>query len=359
MSRFLFIILLCVVRLSTYSQSGRIKPTPTPLPSPRPRVINLPPANAGSVRPLPTPAPKSKAADLSEETIRVESFLVPIPASVTDSSGRPISNLRLEDFQLEIDGKTVDVSDLSRYQIPVRLALLFDNSSTLSFAREFERTAAIRFLKQVLRPGKDQAALFTISTFERLNQPLTADVSQLVQAIQSFPPPEGATALFDGLIKAADFLRTADGRRIIVIVSDGEDNASRIETTLEKTIQAVQSANCQVFVVRTTDFENFKRSGTRNPSSNVRFLTAERRMQEITIQTGGAMYSPIDDGELDAAFTRISAELSDQYVLYYYPEDTDSDGRFRSIALRVKTRKDVTVRARKGYFSPKSSGTRN
>jgi VWFA-related protein len=73
-------------------------------------------------------------------------------------------------------------------------------------------------------------------------------------------------------------------------------------------------------------------------------------MQEISGQTGGTVYSPIDDRELDAAFTRISAELSDQYVLSYYPEDAEQAAQFRNIAVRVKTGKDLTVRTRKGYY---------
>lgn len=349
------LIILLSSALLAHAQSGRVKPNETPTPTPRPRVVYLPSGTSPDViKPSATPTPKPTTTDDSDgEVIRVDSTLVPIPASVTDGTGRSVTNLRREDFQLEIEGRVVDIGELTRSQTPVRLALLFDNSSSVVQAREFEKKAAIKFFRQVIRPDRDLAALFSVSSVSRLEQPLTPNVSQLIQAIQYFPPPEGATALLDGIIKAADYLKSVDGRRIIVIVSDGEDTYSDLETTLEKTVQSLQKANCQVYVVKTTDFENYKKTGDRKPNSNVRFLTAERRMQEITNQTGGAVYSPIDENELDAAFTRISAELSDQYILSYYPDEAETRGQFRNITLRVKTRKDLTVRTRKGYYVSK------
>ncbi|MEP6850633.1 MAG: VWA domain-containing protein, partial [Acidobacteriota bacterium] len=142
--------------------------------------------------------------------------------------------------------------------------------------------------------------------------------------------------------------------RVIVIVSDGEDTYSEITTTLEKVIKNLQLTDCQVFVVKTTDFENFKRTGQRKGNANIRALDAERRMIEITGQTGGSVYSPIDERELDDAFRQISAELSQQYILSYYPEnDAGMKGAFREISVAVKTKQNVTVRTRKGYYVPK------
>jgi VWFA-related protein len=135
-------------------------------------------------------------------------------------------------------------------------------------------------------------------------------------------------------------------------VSDGDDTSS--DATLEESLRALQTANVQVFVVKTTDFENNKRTGQRGGNANIRQLSAERRMQEIVKQTGGAVYSPIDEDELDKAFRQISAELAQQYILSYYPEnDSETPGEFRSIELSLKNRKDVEVRTRSGYFVPK------
>ena len=138
----------------------------------------------------------------------------------------------------------------------------------------------------------------------------------------------------------------------MIIVSDGDDTLS--DTTFEETIKALQVANCQVYVVKTTDFENFKRTGSRRGNANIRQLAAERRMNDIAAQTGGAVYSPIDERELDDAFKQISAELSQQYILSYYPDDDFAKrGQFREISLGLKGKSGMSVRTRKGYYVPK------
>lgn len=353
----LLTILFCIFSFGVFAQSGRIKPTEMPTPAPRPRLIYIPTeeiSTAPKSLPMPTPTPTVKNTENKDdgEIISVESNLVPIPVSVLDAQGRAVIDLKLNDFELFIDGKAAEVSEVSRSETPVRLALLFDNSSSVTTAREFEKKAATRFFKRVIRPEKDLAALYSVSTGTRLEQTLTKSVPQLVRAIEYFPPPAGATALLDGIVKAAEYLRTADGRRVIVIVSDGEDTIS--DATFEETVRAAQAANCQIYIVKTKDFENYKQTGQRGGNANIRVLAAERRMQELALQTGGAVYSPIDERELDAAFNQISAELAQAYVLSYYPEnETDKRGEFRTISLSVKTRQSVNVRTRKGYYVPK------
>ncbi len=262
-----------------------------------------------------------------------------------------MTDLKLADFQLTVDGKAAEIADVFRSETPVRLAMLFDNSSSVNIAREFEKKAAVRFFRRVIRPDKDLAALFSVATGTRIEQTLTKNPDQIIRAIENFPNPEGATALLDAIIKAADYLKNVEGRRVIVIVSDGDDTIS--DATFEETIRAVQQANCQVFIVKTTDFENFKRTGGRGGNANIRQLAAERRMQEIAAQTGGAVYSPIDEKELDQSFTQISAELAQTYILNYYPEEIPKTNEFRSIALKIKGRDDLIVRTRKGYFALK------
>ncbi|MBS1797067.1 MAG: VWA domain-containing protein [Acidobacteria bacterium] len=351
--RIFLAIAVFVFALGAFAQSGRNRPTETPTPTPTPRrstgnynpTDKIPPVPANS----PKPTPKT---DDDNDVIRIESNLVPVPVSVLDARGNAVGGLKIEDFELQIDGQTVEIGDLSRSETPVRLALLFDNSSSVAIAREFEKKAAISFFRRVIRPDKDLVALFSVATVSHLEQPLTKDVSSLVQAIENFAPPAGATALLDGIIEASNYLQDAAGRRVIVIVSDGDDTVS--DATFENTVKALQVTNCQVYVVKTTDFENYKRTGQRGGSANLRQLAAERRMQEFAVQTGGAVYSPIDEDELDRAFAQISAELSEQYVLSYYPEnDADKRGQFRTISLTVKTRPNLSVRTRKGYYVPR------
>lgn len=305
----------------------------------------------GAPSALSTPAP---VQPVSGDVIKVDSVLVPIPVSVLDANGRAAATLKLSDFDLKINGRSVEIDDMARSETPIRMAMLFDNSSSVLIAREFEKRAAIRFFRRVIRPEKDKAALFSVADQTRLEQAFTADVSVLTQAIEMFPEPKGATALLDGIVQVAEYLKSTQGRRVLVIVSDGEDTYSELKTTLESVIQALQISDCQVYVVKTKDFENFKRTGVRGGNANIRALTAERRMLEIAGQTGGAVYSPIDEDEMKAAFDRISAELSQQYILSYYPDgDGDKPGEFRSIELSIKEKPQLSVRTRSGYYVPR------
>lgn len=345
--------ILLLTAFSIAAQSGRVKPAESP--TPKPKAGSSPvylPTNNDRPRvatPTPTPTPPPKGDD---GEITVDSTLVPIPVTVIDTSGRAVTNLKISDFELKIDGKKAEISDLSRSETPIRLAMLFDNSSSVMIAREFEKEAALKFFRRVIRPEKDLAALYSVSTVTRLEQAFTAEISSLTRAIEMFPPPVGATALLDGVIDAANYLSGVPGRRVIVIVSDGDDTAS--DSTLEDAVKSLQVANCQVYVVKTTDFENYKRTGSRRGNANIRQLAAERRMIEFANQTGGSVHSPVDEAEVDEAFRQITAALSQQYILSYYPDDeTEKRGAFREITLSVKDKPGLTVRTRKGYYVPK------
>lgn len=351
--KILLTIFALTFALQIFAQSGRNKPSDSPTPTPTPKRLGVyAPTEKVSTLPNIVPASTPKPQNNDEDVIKVESTLVPIPVSVLDNRGIPVASLKLEDFLLQIDGQQAEIGDLSRSETPVRIAVLFDNSSSVSIAREFEKKAAVKFFRRVIRPEKDLVALFSVATASQLEQPLTKDVSLLISAIEKFPQPDGATALLDGIVEAANYLKEANGRRVIVIVSDGDDTIS--DTTFDNTLKALQVANCQVYVVKTTDFENSVRTGQRTGSANLRQLAAERRMQEIAKQTGGAVYSPLDEDELDKAFVQISAELSQQYILSYYPEnEQDKRGEFRAISLSVKNRQNLQIRTRKGYYVPR------
>lgn len=336
-----------------YAQSGRNKKQQPPPPvTVRAKAIPAPtPAATPSPSPLPekTPAATTPAAagasDIEEldpgETVRVDANLVTIPASVVDAQGRIVPDLKLEDFELRVEGQPKSLSELSRAETPVRMVLLFDNSMSLREAREFEKHAAVKFLRRVLRPI-DHAAIYSIYTYPILAQPFTSDVNTLVRTIERFPVPEdGATALFDTVAKAADYLRPYEGRKVIIIVSDGADTLSELD--FDKSLQHAMLADCQIYSVQTGQSE----------SANLYNLAASRRLQEYSAQTGGAVFVPKGTGDLDTAFAQIAADLSQQYVLSYYPDDDKRDGRFRTISLKIAKRPNLRVRARKGYYPPK------
>jgi Ca-activated chloride channel family protein len=283
---------------------------------------------------------ESHTGDAEDDVVRISSNLVTVPASVVDERGAPIINLKLEDFELRVDGQTKQINDLNRSDTPVRMALLFDNSQSLMNVREFEKQAAVKFFRNVMRPV-DRAAIYSVATESVLVQPLTSDTSALVRTIERFGKPEGATSLLDAVADASAYLRAQQGRKVIVIVSDGVDTVSNID--FETSLRRAQNADCQLYVVQTGLYEN----------ANLRDLTAERRMQDFAGQTGGSVYIVKTSGDLDVAFAQISADLAQQYVLSYYAHDEPHDGRFHQITVQVRLRPNWRVRARKGYYAPK------
>jgi Ca-activated chloride channel homolog len=279
------------------------------------------------------------------DVVRVNANLVPIPASIFDPHGVAVTDLKLDDFELLVDGQVRPITDLSRSETSVRMAMLFDNSGSLDSARDFEKEAAIHFFRRVMRPI-DEAAVYSVETESYLAQPLTRDVSKLQQTIRNFGKPEGSTSLFDAIVDASTYLKPYAGRRVLVIVSDGIETTSRVD--FDTTMQRVMANDCQIFVVQTGLYEG----------ANLRALAAERRMEQLTLQTGGAVYLPKTVGELNAAFDQIASDLAQQYIVSYYPAGDHRDGKFHSLDLRVKARKDVRIRSRRGYYSPKSDSSR-
>jgi VWFA-related protein len=346
-----FVFCFCLGLLlsnNTTAQSGRrkeSKDTATAKPRSGPGPI-AEPRSSGSTSKASNSDDKSSDDEVDpNDVVRVTSNLVPIPASIFDQRGTAVTNLKLDDFELVVDGQLRPLTDLSRSETSVHMAMLFDNSGSLDFAREFEKEAAIHFFRRVMRPV-DEAAIYSVETDSYLAQPLTRDVVKLQQTIQGFGKPEGSTSLFDAIVDAAAYLKPYSGRRVLVIVSDGIETTSRVD--FDTTIQHVMTNDCQIFVVQTGLYEG----------ANLRALAAERRMEQLSSQTGGAVYLPKTVGELNDAFDQIAADLAQQYILSYYPSGDHRDGKFHTLDLRVKSRKDVRVRSRRGYYSPRADSSR-
>ncbi len=337
-------------RVVVKPQASPTSPSPTATPdSSGARATQPPPARQpANTTTTPTQTANDAATDTAnigeiiedDEVIDFRSNLVPVAASVIDPQGRAMVDLQLADFELQVDGQKKPISELHRSETPVRMVMLFDNSGSLTASRELEKQAALHFFKRVMRPV-DQAALFAVSTTVTIEQHLTSDVGRLTRTIERFPKPDGATQLFEAIALASAYLKRLEGRKVIVIVSDGVDTVSNL--TFDQALNSAQEADCQIYAVQTGQSE----------SANLRDLVAERRLQEFTAQTGGAVYKPRGTNDLDQAFEQIAADLSQQYVLSYYPGNEIADGRFRRISLRVVTRPNVRVRTRKGYYAPK------
>lgn len=337
---------LLILPFALSAQSGKV-PARTP--------DRQAPAKPVPANPLPGPGSNTTAKDpkTEEEILKIDSNLVTIVTSITTKLGAQTSQLNQEDFEILEDGVPQEISSFARDEdIPLRLIMLFDTSSSVKNQIRFERRAAAKFFERLLRP-QDQAALFSVATDITIIQDFTNKVRQLTDATKLLQS-KGATSLYDAVYLAAGYLKLTQGRRIIVIVSDGGDTTSQKKLT--EALEQAQTSDVVIFNVFT---------GLLTASQNVRDLAAERAMQTLTTETGGDVYAPrmalnsseIDEDEslknLDEAFQHLAEQLRTQYTLRFYSTNDTRNGQFRKLTVRVK-KPGLATRARAGYFAPKS-----
>ena len=278
--------------------------------------------------------------------IRVSSNLVSVPVSVTNTAGEPVQNLRAEDFRIEEDGKPQTISNMGEPgEARVDLALLFDVSGSLSPKFDFTKEAASRFLQSILRPV-DAVSIYTIGATPRRVLERTTGGKTALESLLAIRPSREQTAFYDSVAEAVRSVGQGsppEARRVIVVLSDGEDNNSE-NNKLGDVLQALQRADCILYSINP--------SGPSIRLNNVS-LKGHEVLKQLASETGGSTFLPDQLEDLDAIFTRIAAEIKAQYLLGYYPPDNSTDGSFRHIAVRVPKRPELFVRARQGYYSAK------
>lgn len=280
------------------------------------------------------------------QTVELSSNLVTIAVVARSANGDLVTDLSASDFAVYEDGKAQEVDQFFRQgEAPsLRLALLFDASLSVRTRLEFEKRAAKQFFSQAFRAG-DQAALYSVASQWTLLQPLTGSVGSLVDATDHIEAG-GTTSLYGAVIAASQYLGTSDGRRVLVLLTDGYDNAAR--ETLAHTLESAQRHDIIIYGISP--------AGTGDSKSQVAKL-GSAALNQMCEQTGGrAFFPPIEmtpESEvqsLDRIYKRIIAELQAQYVLTYYSNEPAADGRFRSLRVDVR-RPGVTVSSRKGYYA--------
>jgi Ca-activated chloride channel family protein len=273
--------------------------------------------------------------------------LVTVITSVTDTAGNQINDLSQADFEIYEDNTQQDIAGFYREgQTPLRLIFLFDTSSSIRHRFDFEQRAAAQFFRQVMRSG-DQGAIMSVSSDPRLEMQFTSDIDKLVNTLAGLKP-EGATALYNSLIEAARYIRPAEGRHVMVVLSDGTDTASA--ATLAQALTEVQKSDAMIYGVHSTGIA---------PSANVQDLAGEFALKAMCEDTGGrAFFPPIyeeqkkESRDLDEIYRRVAAEVRAQFVLTYYSKGSGRANSFKTIRVAVK-RPGLQVRARRGYYTSK------
>ncbi len=314
-------------------QSGQHRPATNE------RWPNASPQNPNSQRPQSSSPGKQKTSE-REGVVELRADLVTLTATVTGARGELVANLGKDDFEIIEDGKPQAIATFGKSDVPLRLVVIFDASLSVRSRLDFEKQAVVRFLRSTIRPV-DRAAIISVSTDTVLRQDLTNNLDLLTAAARAINA-EGATALYDAINEATARLSATEGRRVIVVLSDGRDTISR--ATLTEVLRAVQAADAVIYGINS--------SGT-PPSANVRDLAGERALEKMANTTGGEVLFPDRAEELEPSFARLAEQLRTQYVLGFYSTNETRDGSFRQLAVRLK-RPGAYARARSGYYAPRS-----
>jgi VWFA-related protein len=327
---------------------GSKRPSPAPAAAATPADSADPDPSSPATR---QPAKGSNAADKDLtsdergnplETIKARVDEVNVVFTVTDKHGHFVKNLTQNDFRILDDNKPA--ASIRRFSsetnLPLRVGLLVDASNSVRDRFRFEQEAAIEFLNQIVRPKSDRAFVIGFDTTAEVTQDFTDSAEQLSRGVRMLRPG-GGTALFDAVFYACrDKLMKAatigPARRAIILLSDGEDNQSRVSR--EEAVEMAQRAEVIIYTISTNI------SGVK--------LRGDKVLERLADATGGRSFFPFKIQDVANAFSEIQDELRSQYLLAYKPADLKPDGRYRSIDIVAENHKSLRVRARKGYFAP-------
>ncbi len=305
-----------------------------------------PPAQTPSTtQPAQPPAGQQNAPqpdDSTGPTIRLGVNEVNLIFTVTDRHGHYIPNLKQSDFALLDDQKAPAHVNSFRQQInlPLRVGIVIDASTSIRTRFQFEQQAASEFLIETLKPRSDRAFVMGFDVTPNIMQDWTNNLDGLDTGINRLRPG-GGTALFDAVYTACrDKLLSERGqepvRKAMILISDGDDNQSRVRP--DEAIKMCERAETIIYAIST----NW------TPSRG----KGDEVLDEMASATGGRVFFPPSVEEMTNSFHEIQAELRSQYSLVYTPADFKYDGSFRPIYLYCNDRR-YQVRAKKGYFAPK------
>jgi Ca-activated chloride channel family protein len=279
-----------------------------------------------------------------ETTLRVDVKLVNVYVTVTDAHGAPVAGLKKENFVLQEDGRQQTISVFDKESgVPLSIALAIDTSLSTRHDLPLEQASAKRFAHMILRPV-DALSVFGFSETVLQSSSYTADLKRIDEGIDHVRLG-AATALFDAVYLASRSLDGRQGRKVMVLITDGGDTISKID--YKEAARAAEEAEALVYSIIVVPIEN----------SAGRETGGEHALIQLSEDTGGKYYYATSMSQLDDAFRKISEELRTQYLLSYYPSQRLSNSQFRRIQVDVTGAPDAgayRVRNRAGYYTMKS-----
>jgi Ca-activated chloride channel homolog len=299
---------------------------------------------AVSILPRFRPAVSTGQTLLPKADIRIDSALVLVPAQVTNIIGTPVTNLHKEDFKVFEDGVEQPITNFSMEDAPLSIGLLFDISGSMRNKIRKSTEAAAAFFKTT--NPQDEFFLVEFSDRPKLTVPFTSDPDEVYDRI-AHSKPFGRTSLLDAIHMAmAEMKHARNTRKALVIVSDGGDNRSR--HTAREIKNAMLESDLQVYAMGIFDTDEKSKHSLEEQNG-------PKLLQELADRSGGREYPVISLDDLPSISARIGNQLRNQYLLGYAPINSERDGKYRIINVKVNPRAeipDLRVYYRHGYYSP-------
>jgi VWFA-related protein len=304
---------------------------------------------AAAQQPTPVPSPSAagqqQADDVKIEkipTVRVRTDEVNVVFTVVDKDGRFVRDLKQDQFRV-LDNRLPPrqiMNFAAQTDLPLHVGLLIDASNSIRDRFKFEQDAASEFLYEIIRPKTDRAFVLAFDEVVDVTQDFTGDLDKLRTGIKSIRAG-GGTALWDAVYyscrdKLMKEPASSAVRRAIILVSDGDDNESRVYR--QEAMEMAQRAEVVIFTISTSLMNNHTKG--------------DENLKALAEATGGRAFFPVKLDDVVAAFTDIQDELRSQYMISYRPDQFVVNGQFRPIQI-VADNKKFKVRAKRGYFAPK------
>jgi Ca-activated chloride channel family protein len=285
--------------------------------------------------------PFASAATLlaQETTLRVDVKLVNIFVNVTDRNGAIVGGLTRDDFKVTEDGRAQQIAVFERQsELPLNLTLAIDTSGSVKKDMADEADAARRFVHAILRQ-QDQMSLLQFATEVKELSPFTNKESQIDRGLNQLHS-DFATALYDAILLGSEGLGRKDGRRVLVLVSDGGDTAK--STTYKDALESALRHEVMIYSIIDVPIE----------ASAGRDLGGEHALITLAEQTGGKSFY-VSEGGLDKAFAQVSDDLRTQYLIGYYPHNQEPGRIFHRIDVTVPraAESDFDIRHKAGYYA--------
>lgn len=328
MKRFLFYLALTSLGFAalfqiTTAQSQQPKPPKTAAPSPTP--------------------------DQTQEKEVVNIRRVRLPITVTDKKGQFVSGLSAGDFLVTEDKIPQQIDSFTSEEnnnLPLYVGVLMDTSPSTAGKLKFEQESAMNFIQTVVRPRKDRVLFATFDDQITLRQDFTDRLELLDRAVFAARATGKQTALYDAIWQFCDEkMRSAQGRRALVIITDGDDTFSR--ALISDAIDIAQRTETTIFAIST-------KAGISGSVPGVEAGTAkdkgDKDLERLCDETGGTALFTGDMLQLERAFTKVARELRTQYLITYKPTNTQYDGSYRRVDVKLANgHENLKLRTKKGY----------